>query len=124
MEIHKIARGGGNVKNGSQTIFFISHYDKPHNRKSIYLRIVAEDKPHKKEKKRIVFTISGDHIEYKGKLDTPNYHLTTIRLHLNTVVSTPGDKYGTADIANFDLETQLDIYEYTRINISDITDEI
>ena len=48
-------------------MFFIPQYDKPHNRQATYLRIVAEDKPHKKEKKRIRFTVGGDRIEYKGK---------------------------------------------------------
>ena len=91
-EIGRLANGGGDVANGSQTMFFIPHYDKPHNRQVTYLRIVAEHKPHKKEKKRIRFTIGGDRIEYKGKLAIPTSHPTAIKIHLNSVVSTPGVK--------------------------------
>ena len=66
---------------------------------------MAGDKPHKKENKRICFTIGDDHIKYKGKLATPISHLTTIKIHSNSVVSTPGAKYGTADVSKFYLGT-------------------
>ena len=85
---------------------------------------MAEDKPRKKEKKRISFTTGGDRIEYKGKLATPPSHPTTIKIHVNSVVFTPGFKYVTANITTFYLGTSLDIYEYMRINISNIPDEI
>ena len=104
-------------------MFFIPHYNKLYNRKPTYLWIVAENKPHKKEKKHIRFTVGGNRIEYKGKLATPTSHLTTFKIHLNSVVSIPGAKYGTSDITNFYLGTLLYIYEYTRINIHDIPDE-
>ena len=91
-EIGRLANGGGDVANGSQTMFFIPHYDKPHNRQVTYLRIMAEHKPHKKEKKRIRFTIGGNRIEHKWKLAIPTSYPTAIKIHLNSVVSTPGVK--------------------------------
>ena len=123
-EIGRLVNGGGDITNGSQTIYFIPHCDKPHNQQATYLHIVTKDKPYKKEKKRIRFTIGGDRIEYKGKLATTTSNLTTIKIHLNSVVSTPGAKYDTADISNFYLGTPLDTFEYMRINIRDIPDKI
>ena len=41
--------GRGDFKNENKTMSFIPYYDKPYNRKATYLRIVAEDKPHKKK---------------------------------------------------------------------------
>ena len=67
----------------------------------MYPRIVAEDKLHKKEQKRIRFTIDGDRVKYKGKVATPTSHLNIIKIHLNSVVFTPGAKYEIVDIINF-----------------------
>lgn len=119
-----LANGGRDVKNRSQSMLFIPHYDTSHSRKATYLHIVAEDKACKIEKKRNRFTVGDDRIEYKGKLATPTSHLTTIKIHRNSVVSTQGVKYNTADITNFYLKNLLYIYEYIRINIHDIRDEI
>ena len=42
----------------------------------------------------------------------------------NSVISTPGAKYMTADIKSFYLETPLDRYEYMAMNLNDIHNEL
>ena len=70
---------------------------------------------HKVETHRIRFTVGGNRIDYKGKVSTPTANLETIKLLLNSTVSTPNAKMLTADIENFYLGTPMDRYEYMRI---------
>jgi hypothetical protein len=51
-----------NMPTGTNTMHFIPHTAKPHDRKATYLKIVAAIKPHKAEKYRIRFTVGGDRI--------------------------------------------------------------
>ena len=71
---------------GSNTIHFIHPRDKLARRKATYLRIVAEEKPHNAEKKRIRWTVGGNRIEYEGKVSTPTADLPTVKLLLNSVL--------------------------------------
>ena len=97
---------------GSETMFFIRHTEKPADRIATYLRIVAALKLNKAEMYRIRFTVGGDRIVYHGKVSTPTADLTTVKTHLNSVLSTPDAKYMTIDIKDFYLNTPMDQYEY------------
>ena len=46
------------------------------------------------------------------------------KLPFNSVISTPGVRFMTIDIANFYLMTPLARLEYFRIKLSDIPDEV
>jgi hypothetical protein len=74
---------------GSNTMHFLDHRDLPAGRKATYLRIVAAIKMHKVETHPIRFTVGGNRIDYKGKVNTPTANLDTIKLLLNSTVSTP-----------------------------------
>jgi hypothetical protein len=74
---------------GSNTMHFLDHRDLPAGRKATYLRIVAAIKMHKVETHPIRFTVGGNRIDYKGKVNTPTANLETIKLLLNSTVSTP-----------------------------------
>jgi hypothetical protein len=124
-EIGRLTQGTGpDMPTGTDTMFFIKHTDKPSNKKATYLRIVAAHKPHKAEPCRIRFTCGGDKIDYPGNVSTPTVDLTTVKCHLNSVLSTPGAKYMTLDISDFYLNTPMDTYEYMRIPVSAIPDSI
>jgi hypothetical protein len=86
---------------GSNTMHFLDHPDLPAGRKATYLRIVAAIKMHKVETHLIRFTVGGDRIDYKGKVSTPTADLETIKILLNSTVSTPNAKMLTADIEIF-----------------------
>jgi hypothetical protein len=72
--------------NTSTTILYSIHLlsDKPAHQQATYLCIVAALKPHKAEKFRIHFTISGNCINYKGKVSAHTAKLATIKILLNT----------------------------------------
>ena len=55
---------------------------------------------------------------------TPTAELLTIKLLLNSVISTPGGKFMTINISNFYLNTQLDRYEYMRLKLDMFPDDV
>jgi hypothetical protein len=80
--------------------------------------MVAAYKPHKADPYRVRLTAGGDRIDYPGNVSTPTVDMTTVKCHLNSVVSTPDAKYMTIDISDFYLNTPMDRYEYMRIPIA------
>jgi len=125
MEVARLAQGcGPGMPAGTNTIFFIEHKLKPKHKKATYLRIVTSETPHKEEMKRVRWTVGGDRIQYDGDLATPTANLTTVKCHINSVISTPGAQYGTIDIKNFYLGTPMQVYEYMRVPLSVIPQAI
>ena len=70
-------------------------------RKATYLRIVAELRPLKAETKRGRFTAGGDQIDYPSNVSTPTANLTTVKLLINSVLSTPNARFATGDLGEF-----------------------
>ena len=121
LEIGRLAQGiHPHMPTGSDTIHFIKHTDKPFDRKATYLRIVTSVRTNKAESKRVRFTVGGDRVDYPGDTSTPTVDLTTIKIQLNSVLSTPDAKFMTADISDFYLNTPLPRKEYMRIPVKDI----
>ena len=112
------------MPSGTNTIHFIRHTNIPADRRATYLRIIAELRPLKAETKRERFTVGGNQIDFPGKVSTPTADLTTVKLLLNSVLSTPQAKFVTADIANFYLNNPMARFEYMRIPICDIPPSI
>jgi hypothetical protein len=124
-EMGRLAQGlDSSDLEGTNTIHFIKHTDLPTGRKATYLRVVANYKPTKKEPHRIRFTAGGDRIEYHGRVSTQTCELTTIKLLLNSTLSTPDAEFMTMDIKDFYLNTPMEHYEYMRIPLKTIPDEI
>jgi hypothetical protein len=92
-EIGRLAQGKQpDMPTGSNTMHFLDHRNLPAGHKATYLRIVAAIKMHKVETHRIRFTVGGDRIDYKGKVSTPTANLKTIKILLNSTVSTSNAK--------------------------------
>jgi hypothetical protein len=72
-----------------------------------YGSFVVEIKDHKEEKERTRLTVGGDQIEYPGEKSTRTAGLTTTKILINSVISTPGAKFLVIDINNFYLNTPL-----------------
>lgn len=120
-EIGRLAQGVlPHMPTGTDTIHFIRHTDMPADRQATYLRIVAEHRPLKAETKRVRFTAGGNLITFPGNVSTPTADLTTVKILLNSTLSTPGARFCTGDIQNFYLNNPMDRYEYMRIPIRDI----
>ena len=77
-----------------------------------YARIVCTMRPQKKEIHRTHMTIGGNLLDYDGKTKTPTADLITLKLLLNSILSTPKAKFLTIDIKNFYLETKLKNKQY------------
>jgi hypothetical protein len=67
------------------------------------------------EVRRIRGTAGGDRIAYPGDTVAEVAAMSTVKLHLNAVLSTPGATYVNADIKDFYLGTPMDTPEYMYI---------
>jgi len=124
-ELGRLAQGvGGRIK-GTNTIFFINKNCVPKGRTVTYARTVCSVRPEKEEKNRTRITAGGNLItDYPGNVSTETAGLETIKIHWNSVLSTPGAKWMGMDISNMYLNTPLDRFEYMRIRLRDIPQEI
>ncbi len=82
------------------------------------------NKPNKEEKERTRIAIGGDRVNYPDEVGTPTADLLLVKTHLNSVISTPATRYMTMDISNFYLNTLMERFEYARIPLTDIPEEI
>jgi hypothetical protein len=125
-EFGRLAQGVGTRIMGTDTIFFITKQDIPVDRRQdvTYGKSVCEYKPNKAEKECTHFTVGGDKINYPGNCATPTRDLTSFKIMLNSVISTPGARFMSLDIKNFYLNTPMSRYEYIRIIIDDVPKEI
>jgi hypothetical protein len=125
-EFGRLAQGvGGRVK-GTDTIRFIHKHEVPQDRfKDVtYIKFVCTIRTEKKDPYRTRATMGGNLINYPDDVGTPTANLLLIKILLNSVISTPGAKFATADISNFYLMTPLKRPEYAKIKLSDIPEEI
>ena len=125
-ELHRLAQGFDDIE-GTNTIHFMSLDEIkniPADRTVTYARIVVDYRPQKEDPNRVRITVGGNLIDYPGELTTRTAGLTTTKILWNSVLSTPGAKYMCADIKNFYLETPLDRFEYMRMRIALIPEDI
>ena len=90
----------------------------PNNKQVTYGRIVCDITPDKQEKHRTRLAVGGDRIFYNYDISTPTAELITVKLLLNSVVSTPNAKFMTIDIKNVYLNTEMTNFEYMKMPIS------
>jgi hypothetical protein len=68
--------------------------------------------------------VGGNLVNYPGDVGTRTADLLTVKLLLNSVISTPGARFMSLDISNFYLMAPMERPEYVRMNLSDFPDEI
>ena len=122
-ELGRLAQGIRDI-DGTNTIFFIPKHKVPAHKKVSYGRIVCEIRPQKKEKERTRLTVGGDKLDYDGPTTTETADITTVKVLLNSTISTPGARFCCFDIKNFYLGTPMKEYEYIRLHMSILPDEI
>jgi hypothetical protein len=124
-EVHRLAQGTGiNMPKGTNTMHFIHHNEKPKDRRATYLRVVVAHKPHKSEPNRVRFTCGGDKSDYEGPVSTPTADLTVAKVLFNSVLSTPGGKFMSADVKDFYLNTDMERFEYMLIQVKYLPEDI
>jgi hypothetical protein len=90
-----------NILFNTDIIRFIRRSDIPKGRKVTYGSFVVDIKDHKDEKERTRLTVGGDQIEYPGDKSTRTAGLTTTKILINSVISTPSAKFLVIDINFF-----------------------
>ena len=113
----------GRVK-GTNTIFFVNKALIPENRWKYvtYGRIVVSYRPEKSDPNRTCLTDGGDRVNYPGDCGTLTTDLLTVKLLLNSTISTPGARFITIDIKDFYLMTPMVRCEYMILKLSDLPD--
>ena len=109
---------------GTNTIFFVPKDKVPAVRTVTYGIIVAEIRPQKAETHRTRLTVGGNLINFPGDVTTPTADLITAKLIFNSVLSTKNAKFMCADIANFYLNNPMNRYEYMKLPLDIIPEEI
>ena len=89
-----------------------------------YGRLVCDIRPHKSKTHRTRLTVGGDLIDYPGDKSTATADLTTIKCQLNATVSDAKSRFCTTDIKKFYLGTPLESFEYLKLRLDIIPDEI
>ncbi|EJK68827.1 hypothetical protein THAOC_09958 [Thalassiosira oceanica] len=117
---------GGRIDKPTNTCFFIHKHEVPQDRfkEVTYGKFVCTVRPQKAEPFRTRLTLGGNRIKYPGDVGTPTADMLLFKILLNSVVSTPGAKFMTIDISNFYLNTPMKRFEYVKLALSDIPEEV
>ena len=68
--------------------------------------------------------MGGDQINYPGDCGTPTADMLTVKLLLNSIISTQHAKFMTIDIKDFYLMTPMDRPEYFRMSLELLPEDI
>lgn len=109
---------------GHDTMHFIKKSQAPKNKKVAYILWCADRREQKEEVERVRGTVGGNVLDYYGETSTEVAALETVKIHLNSVISTKGAKYACVDVRNFYTNSRLDEPEFMRIHIDDFTEEV
>ena len=121
-ELGRLAQGYKDTK-GTNCITFIPKSVIPSHKKATYARIVSEIRPQKDDPFRIRITVGGNLIYYPHDKSQPTADLTTVKLHINSTISTPGAKYACLDIKNMYLMSLMQDAEFMFIDANLIPQE-
>ncbi len=113
-ELSCLVQGIPGVVIGTNTIFFINKDKVLANlwRNITYGHVVINYCPEKANPYHSRLTIGGNRVNYPGDYGTPTINLLTVKLLLNSVVSTPGAKFMTINIKDFCPNTPMSRYKY------------
>ncbi len=110
---------------GTDTIILIQCDEVPLERikDKTYGRVSINYCPEKEDPNCMRLTVEGNRINYPGDCGTPTVDMVTIKLHLNSVISTKGACYCTIDLKDFYLMTPMTRPKYMRMKLKDLPDE-
>jgi hypothetical protein len=66
----------------------------------------------------------GNRVHYPGDAGTPTADLLTVKLLINSIISTPNAKFMTMDMKDFYLNTPMICFEYMQLKISDMPEDV
>jgi hypothetical protein len=126
-EIGRLAQDMPGRNTGTNTIIFIHKHQVPRERAKdvTYGLITTLIRPEKiDEPNRTRLVAGGDRVHFPGDAGTPTADLLTVKLLINSIISTDGAKFMTMDIKDFYLNTPMARYEYMRLRIADMPDDV
>ncbi len=120
-ELGQLAQGIPGVT-GTDTIIFIRRNKVPLERikDETYGRVCVNYRPKKDNPNRTRPTVGGNHINYPGDCGMPTVDMVTVKLHLNSVISTKGARYCTINLKDFYLMTPMARPKYMRMKLKDL----
>ena len=114
----------GNRIKGEINIFFIHRSGIPAGKRVTYRQIVVSIRPNKAETHRVRIAVGGDQLSYKVPTATQCTSLITTKILLNNVVSTILAVFMCADIHDFYYNTPMVDFEYMKLPLSMLPQEI
>jgi hypothetical protein len=111
----------------TNTIIFIKKDQVPKARAKdvTYGLITCLVQPEKIDKpNRTKLVTGGDKVHYPSNAGTPTADLLTVKIFINSIISTPGTKFMTLDIKDFYLSTPMARYKYMQLCIADMPEDI
>lgn len=125
-KVGRLAQGIPWQKTVTDTMHFIEHSSVPgHKWKDMTNRqIVYNERPQKLEVNRSQITVDSSRLTSVGNLGTPTTDLITVKLLLNSVVSTPGQKFPCLDLKDFYLNTTMKKPKFTRMKLSYLPEDV
>jgi hypothetical protein len=108
-ELGQLAKGVSGTK-GTDTIVFIRYNKIPLDRRRhiTYGKTVVTYRPEKDSPNQTRLTVGGNRIVHHGNVSTPMVKMMTVKMHLNSVISTKGAGYCTFDLKDFYLNTPME----------------
>jgi hypothetical protein len=109
-ELGCLAQGMPGVSKGTNTIVFIRRNDIPHNRKRdvTYMHVCVNYCLEKEDPNHTGVNVGGNLLHYPRDYSTPTIDMITVKLHLNSIISTKNAHYCTIDLKDFYLNTPMD----------------
>jgi hypothetical protein len=122
-----LAQGMPSKVTGTDTIFFSPKDKVPQARAkdvtySLITCLIRPEKTDEPNQTRLV--AESNRVHYPFDAGTPTADLLTIKLLINSMISTPGAGFFTMDVKNFYLCTLMTRYEYMRFNLSNMLDDV
>ena len=102
---------------------FMKKRNIPKGEKAVYTRLVVDLRPNKAVHERLRMCIGGDKIESVKDTTTRTADLTTWKLYMNGVVSTPGARFAGRYVKDFYLNTPLKKKRYGKVRAKYIPEE-
>jgi hypothetical protein len=121
-ELRQLAQSIPGVSKGTNTIVFIQCKDISNSCKGVvtYAQVCVNYHLEKEDPNRTQVTVGSNLLHYLGNCGTPTVDMITVKLHLNSVISTKNACYCTIDLKDFYLNTPINRPEYMRMKVSNL----
>ena len=99
----------------TRTTRFLKKKNIPQVEKAVYTRLVVDLRPNKAVHEILRMCMGGDNMESVMETTTRTADLTSCKLHMDGVVSTPGARFTGGDVKGFYLNTPLKRERYVKV---------